>query len=55
MGYITYHALLNRDYPIIMGAFIFYTALTLLGVLVADLTYGIIDPRVKAGGERETY
>jgi peptide/nickel transport system permease protein len=38
-----------------MGAFIFFSAVTLLGVLVADLTYGIIDPRVKGGSERETY
>lgn len=55
MGFVTFEALLDRDYPLIMGAFIFFTAVTLLGVLVADLTYGIIDPRVKGGGDRETY
>jgi peptide/nickel transport system permease protein len=55
MGYITFNALMNRDYPLIMGAFIFFTVVTLLGVLIADLTYGIIDPRVKGGSDRETY
>ncbi|KTG11468.1 ABC transporter permease [Haloprofundus marisrubri] len=55
MGYVTFNALLNRDYPLIMGAFIFFTAITLLGILVADLTYGIIDPRVKGGSNREAY
>lgn len=55
MGYITYNALLNRDYPLIMGSFIFFTAITLLGILIADLTYGIIDPRVKEGSNRESY
>jgi peptide/nickel transport system permease protein len=55
MGYITFQGLLDRDYPLIMGAFIFFSAVTLLGILVADLTYGIIDPRVKGGSERETY
>lgn len=55
MGFVTYQALMNRDYPLIMGAFIFFTAVTLLGILIADLTYGIIDPRVKGGGEREAY
>lgn len=55
MGYVTFQALLDRDYPLIMGAFIFFSAITLLGVLIADLTYGIIDPRVKGGGDRETY
>lgn len=55
MGFVTYHALLDRDYPLIMGAFIFFSAVTLLGILIADLTYGIIDPRVKGGGERESF
>ncbi|WP_227356394.1 ABC transporter permease [Haladaptatus salinisoli] len=55
MGMVTFNALMNRDYPVIMGAFIFFTILTLLGILVADLTYGVIDPRVKGGTERETY
>lgn len=55
MGYVTFNALMNRDYPLIMGAFIFFTAITLLGILIADLTYGIIDPRVKGGSNRETY
>lgn len=55
LGYATYNALIHRDYPLLMGTFIFYTTLTVLGILVADLTYGIIDPRVKGGGEREAY
>ncbi|MFB6194560.1 MAG: ABC transporter permease [Haloplanus sp.] len=55
MGFVTFNALMNRDYPVIMGAFIFFTAITLLGILIADLTYGIIDPRVKGGGERESF
>jgi len=55
VGLITFQALLARDYPLLMGAFIFFTVVTLLGLLTADLTYGIIDPRVKGGGERETF
>ena len=55
MGFVTFEALMDRDYPLIMGAFIFFTTITLLGILVADLTYGIIDPRVKGGGDRESY
>lgn len=55
MGFITFEALIDRDYPLIMGAFIFFSGVTLLGILIADLTYGVIDPRVKSGGERETY
>ncbi len=55
MGLVTYNALLNRDYPLIMGAFVFFTIITLLGILIADLTYGVIDPRVKGGSNRESY
>jgi peptide/nickel transport system permease protein len=55
VGWYTYGALLNRDYPLLMGAFIFYTALTVTGILLADLTYGLIDPRVKSGGDRESF
>jgi peptide/nickel transport system permease protein len=55
VGYVTFGAVLNRDFPLLMGAFIFYTTITLAGILVADLTYGIIDPRVKGGGDRESF
>lgn len=55
VGLLTFNALENRDYPLLMGAFIFFTIITLVGILIADLTYGIIDPRVKGGGERESY
>lgn len=55
MGFATYGALMDRDYPLLMGAFIFYTGITVLGIFIADMTYGIIDPRVRGGGERETY
>lgn len=55
IGYATYNALIQRDYPLLMGSFIFFTTLTVLGILLADLTYGIIDPRVNTGGERESF
>ena len=37
----------NRDYPLIMGVTVFYSALLVLMNLVVDLLYGIIDPRIK--------
>lgn len=55
MGFVTFNALTSSDYPLIMGSFIFFTAITLLGILIADLTYGVIDPRVKGGADRESY
>jgi len=54
VGWYTFQSLLNRDYPLLMGAFVFYTAVTIVGITIADLSYGLIDPR--AGGEdREAY
>lgn len=55
VGLVTFDALMNRDYPLLMGALIFFTLITLVGILIADLTYGLIDPRVSGGEERETY
>ena len=54
VGYYTFQALENRDYPLLMGSFLFLVFFTIIGILIADLTYKYIDPR--AGGEdREAY
>jgi len=55
MGRLFLRALNARDYPLLMGGFLVFTALTLTGILIADLTYGLIDPRVKGGAERESF
>ena len=55
MGTLLLDATFNRDYPLMMGSLIIFTALTVTGLLIADLTYGIIDPRVQGGSERESF
>jgi peptide/nickel transport system permease protein len=47
MGQLAYQAIMSRDYPLIMGVSIMATVLTLLGNLIADITYAYIDPRVR--------
>ena len=47
MGQLAYQAIMSRDYPVIMGVSIIATALTLLGNMIADMTYAYIDPRVR--------
>lgn len=37
----------NRDYPLIMGVTVFYSALLILMNLIVDLMYGVIDPQIK--------
>jgi peptide/nickel transport system permease protein len=55
VGLLMFEALKLRDYPLLMGGFMFFTAMTLLGIVIADMTYGIIDPRVVGGGDRESF
>lgn len=47
IGYIAYDALLKGDIPFIMGYNMFLAILTVLGMLIADLMYAVVDPRVK--------
>lgn len=55
VGLLLLTAILNQDYPMLMAGFIFFAGVTVLGILVADLTYPLIDPRVKSGADREVY
>lgn len=41
----------NRDYTTIMGMTIFYAAFYIVMVLIVDIVYGLIDPRIKLGKE----
>jgi len=47
IGYYMFQALGSRDYPLLMGAFILITTAVVSALIVADLTYSRIDPRVK--------
>jgi peptide/nickel transport system permease protein len=41
-----------RDYPVIMGNLVIVSTLTLLANLVADISYGLIDPRIRMARRR---
>lgn len=47
MGRLTWFSALQRDYPVIMGAAMFFSALTILGFLISDILYAVIDPRIR--------
>ncbi len=49
LGQLFYQAVMSRDYPLIMGSLVLGAVLTLLGNLLADLGYGLADPRIRAG------
>lgn len=43
----------NRDYTVIMGVTVFYSIILLVSILLVDIAYGLIDPRIKlAGGKK---
>ena len=47
IGNIALQAMNAGDIPFIMGYNMFLAALSVMGILLADLMYGIVDPRVK--------
>jgi len=49
MGLLTYEAISNRDYPLLVAVVIIASVLVVLGSLVADMLYALADPRVRAG------
>ena len=52
MGQLFYKAVMARDYPLIMGNLVIGAVLTLAGNLLADLCYGLADPRIRTGTVR---
>ena len=47
IGYISYQAMVNGDIPFSMFYLVFLSVLTLLGNLIADVLYAVVDPRVR--------
>jgi peptide/nickel transport system permease protein len=47
IGRLGYEAILNRDYPVVISIGFLSALLTLLGTLVSDLLYMVVDPRIR--------
>src|SRR5574341_112840 len=52
MGQLMVQAVFERDYPVIMGNLVIVATLTLVANLVADVTYSLVDPRIRVGARR---
>lgn len=48
IGYAVYQAVLERDYPMLQGAFLLLTVSVIVCNLLADLVYFKLDPRISA-------
>ena len=47
MGKLVVDAILERDYPIIMGGSLVFAMMVVVGNLVADVLYAVVDPRIR--------
>ena len=47
MGALYYTGLMGRDYELVLAIQMFYVIVSLMGQLVMDLSYGLVDPRVR--------
>lgn len=47
LGKVALNAVNQGDIPFLMGYFMFLSILTLLGTLISDILYAVVDPRVK--------
>ncbi len=47
MGRLTINAVYQQDYPMVLGAGLFFAALTIIGYLLTDIFYAMVDPRVR--------
>ncbi len=52
MGQLMVQSVFQRDYPVVMGNLVIVSTLTLLANLVADVAYGLVDPRIRLAGRR---
>jgi peptide/nickel transport system permease protein len=49
MGMLYWQSSQDRDYPVMLGATVVVTLATVIGTLLADLAYAIVDPRIRYG------
>jgi ABC-type dipeptide/oligopeptide/nickel transport system permease component len=54
VGQLSFQAVTSRDYDTIMAIVLLGSTIFVLAMLVVDIAYGFIDPRVRAGGSIQT-
>jgi oligopeptide transport system permease protein len=52
MGGVLINAINAKDHTLTIGLLCFYSVISLMTVLIVDLSYGIIDPRIRIGGRK---
>jgi microcin C transport system permease protein len=47
LGLLSYESIIRRDYPVVLGTLYLFTLFGLATKLISDLSYVLVDPRVK--------
>lgn len=47
LGLLSYNSVLNRDYPVVLGTLYLFTLIGLMGKLLTDICYVLVDPRIQ--------
>jgi microcin C transport system permease protein len=47
MGYLGYTSILQRDYPVALGILVISSVLLLVGNIISDVIYVLVDPRIR--------
>lgn len=47
MGYLGYTSILQRDYPVALGILVISSLLLLVGNILSDMIYAVVDPRIR--------
>jgi ABC-type dipeptide/oligopeptide/nickel transport system permease component len=47
MGRLVVDGVFNRDYPLVMGSVVVAARMFILGLLISDILYTLLDPRIR--------
>ena len=47
MGRLVVDGVFNRDYPLVMGSVVIASVMFILGLLISDILYALLDPRIR--------
>ena len=43
----------TSDYYLTLGALMFFTIISLVTTFIVDMSYGVVDPRIRMGGKKQ--
>ena len=52
VGSLYINSINGRDYPMFIMLTVFYTAVGLAASIVVDISYGLVDPRIRIGSKK---